>query len=140
MKAWRRCYKILKRTGTLQIFMSFLLFLCGASFVLVLAEPAINTFGDGLWYCFVAATTIWWHKYLQGTHYKRHYLEILKALRAACEFQRKNHCKKSRKSNHYCQSKRLLFREKDNHCNKITSYFRSNSPILRYPGGKSPGR
>lgn len=58
MKAWRRCYKILKRTGTLQIFMSFLLFLCGASFVLVLAEPAINTFGDGLWYCFVAATTI----------------------------------------------------------------------------------
>ncbi|MCI9174185.1 MAG: two pore domain potassium channel family protein [Lachnospiraceae bacterium] len=58
MKAWRRCYKILKRTGTLQIFMSFLLFLCGASFVLVLAEPEIDTFGDGLWYCFVAATTI----------------------------------------------------------------------------------
>lgn len=58
MKTWKRCYKILKRTGTLQIFMSFLLFLCGASVVLVLAEPDIHTFGDGLWYCFVAATTI----------------------------------------------------------------------------------
>lgn len=58
MKAWKRCYKILKRTGTLKIFMSFLLFLCAAAAVLVMAEPGIETFGDGLWYCFVAATTI----------------------------------------------------------------------------------
>lgn len=58
MKVWRRCYRILRRTGTLRIFMGFLAFLCGASAVLVLAEPDIYTFGDGLWYCFVAATTI----------------------------------------------------------------------------------
>ena len=58
MKIWKRCYKILKRTGTLKIFMGFLVFLCGASAVLVIVEPDINTFGDGLWYCFVAATTI----------------------------------------------------------------------------------
>ncbi len=58
MKGWKRCYKILKRTGTLHIFMGFLVFLCGASIVLVIVEPNINTFGDGLWYCFVAATTI----------------------------------------------------------------------------------
>ncbi|MEH2942053.1 potassium channel family protein [Lachnospiraceae bacterium KK002] len=58
MKAWKRCYKILKRTGTLQIFMSFLLFLCAAGAALMVVEPDIRTFGDGVWYCFVAATTI----------------------------------------------------------------------------------
>lgn len=58
MRAWKRCYKILKRTGTLKIFMSFLLFLCGAGAVLAMVEPQVQNFGDGLWYCFVAATTI----------------------------------------------------------------------------------
>ena len=38
--------------------MSFLLFLCGAGVVLALVEPQIQSFGDGLWYCFVAAATI----------------------------------------------------------------------------------
>ena len=34
------------------------MFLCGASAVLAVLEPGINTWGDGLWYCFVASTTI----------------------------------------------------------------------------------
>ena len=55
---FKRCYRILKRTGTLKVFLSFLLFLVGASAVLELAEPGISTLGDGMWYCFVAATTI----------------------------------------------------------------------------------
>lgn len=55
---WRRCYRILKRTGTLKIFFGFLLFLCGAAAVLTVIEPGIGTFGDGVWYCVVAATTI----------------------------------------------------------------------------------
>lgn len=58
MKAWKRCYKVLRRTGTLKIFKSFLLFLCAAAAALTVLEPDIDTFGDGLWYCFVAATTI----------------------------------------------------------------------------------
>lgn len=58
MRTWRRCYKVLKRTGTLQIFLSFLLFLCAAAALLALFDPGIETFGDGVWYCFVAATTI----------------------------------------------------------------------------------
>lgn len=58
MKFWRRCYRILKWTGTLKIYMGFLLFLCGASAILVIVEPGVDTFGDGLWFCFVAATTI----------------------------------------------------------------------------------
>ncbi len=58
MRAWKRCYKVLKRTGTLKMFISFLLFLCVAAALLTLFDPGIETFGDGLWYCFVAATTI----------------------------------------------------------------------------------
>ena len=58
MKFWKRCYRILKWTGTLRLFMSFLILLCVASVILVIVEPGIDTFGDGLWYCFVAAATI----------------------------------------------------------------------------------
>lgn len=58
MKIWRRCYRILKHTGTLIIYVNFLWFLCGASAILAVVEPGIETFRDGLWYCFVAATTI----------------------------------------------------------------------------------
>ncbi len=58
MRTWKRCYKILRRTGTLKIFLSFLLFLCVAAVFLALFDPGIETFGDGLWYCFVAATPI----------------------------------------------------------------------------------
>lgn len=57
-RAWKRCYQILKRTGTLKIFFGYLWFLCGAAAVLTVREPGIETFGDGVWYCFVAATTI----------------------------------------------------------------------------------
>lgn len=56
--AWKRCYRVLKRTGTLKIFSGYLLFLCGAAAVLTVLEPGIKTFGDGVWYCFVSATTI----------------------------------------------------------------------------------
>lgn len=58
MKFWRQCYKVLKRTGTLRIFMSFVMLLCVASVILAVVEPGIDTFADGLWYCFVAAATI----------------------------------------------------------------------------------
>lgn len=58
MKFWKQCYRILKRTGTLKIFKSFLMFLCAASVILVVVEPGIDTFVDGLWYCFVSAATI----------------------------------------------------------------------------------
>lgn len=40
------------------MFVSFLLFLVISSIVLVLIEPEISTLGDGIWYCYVAATTI----------------------------------------------------------------------------------
>lgn len=58
MKLFKRSYRILKRTGTLKVFCGFLLFLLGAAAVLALIEPEIHTVRDGVWYCFVSATTI----------------------------------------------------------------------------------
>ena len=58
MKKLRRCIKILKYTGTLKMFFSFVIFLCLAAVVLMIVEPQIKTVGDGIWYCFVSATTI----------------------------------------------------------------------------------
>ena len=58
MKKLGRCIKVLKHTGTLKIFFSFVIFLCLAAVVLMIAEPQIETVGDGIWYCFVSATTI----------------------------------------------------------------------------------
>lgn len=55
---FKRCYRILKRTGTIKVFLSFVVFLMGAAAVLTLIEPGISEWGDGIWYCFVAATTI----------------------------------------------------------------------------------
>ena len=57
-KVWKRSYQILKRTGTIKIFISYILFLVCAAVLLAVLEPNIHTVGDGVWYCFVAATTI----------------------------------------------------------------------------------
>lgn len=58
MRGFRRSVYVLKRTGAIHIFWSFVLFVIIAACVLVAVEPQIQTFGDGLWYCFVASTTI----------------------------------------------------------------------------------
>ena len=58
MKTVGRSIRILKRTGTLKIFMGFVLFLCIAAIVLRFVEPDVNTVWDGIWFCFVSATTI----------------------------------------------------------------------------------
>lgn len=58
MLGLRRVWRILTRTGAIKIFISFLIFSCVVAFVLRFVEPQIETFGDGLWYCFVASTTI----------------------------------------------------------------------------------
>ena len=55
---FRRGLFILKRTGAINIFISFIIALCVVSAVLWFIEPQINSFFDGVWYCFVAATTI----------------------------------------------------------------------------------
>jgi len=58
MKKLRRIIMILKRTGTLKMLVSFIVFYCAASAAIWLFEPNVYTIGDGFWYCFVAFTTI----------------------------------------------------------------------------------
>ena len=58
MKGFRRCAKVLKRTGAIHILWSFLVVLFLAAVLLRFVEPGIKTVGDGIWYCFIAATTV----------------------------------------------------------------------------------
>lgn len=58
MKAYKRIWFVLKRTGALKVFFNFIIVCLIASIIFKHTEPGINTIGEGLWYCFVASTTI----------------------------------------------------------------------------------
>lgn len=58
MKGIKRGFRVLKRTGAIHIFWSYLVCLCVSALVLWKIEPGIETIGDGLWYCFIASTTV----------------------------------------------------------------------------------
>lgn len=58
IKGFKRFVSVLKHTGAIHIFWSYVLVLCIAAIVLTLFEPDITRFTDGLWYCFVASTTV----------------------------------------------------------------------------------
>ena len=58
MKAFKRVWFVLKKTGALKTFLGFILLCLVASILLKHIEPGIKTIGDGIWYCFVASTTI----------------------------------------------------------------------------------
>lgn len=58
MIIWRRLFKILKRTGMMQVFVSFCVFLSVCAIALYFWDPGVKSVGDGFWYCFVASTTI----------------------------------------------------------------------------------
>lgn len=58
MLGLKRIWKLLKHTGTLRIFFGYLIVLVIGGLFLSLFEPEINSVFDGIWYCFVASTTI----------------------------------------------------------------------------------
>ena len=58
MKAYKRIWFVLKRTGAIKVFFNFVIVCLIASLIFKFIEPGINTIGEGMWYCFVAATTI----------------------------------------------------------------------------------
>ena len=58
MKPFKRVWIVLKRTGAIKIFFGFLIICLVVSIILKHVEPGIKTIGDGIWYCFVASTTI----------------------------------------------------------------------------------
>ena len=57
-RGFKRFVSVLKHTGAIHIFWSYILVLCVASVALMIVEPGITRFIDGLWFCFVASTTV----------------------------------------------------------------------------------
>ena len=49
---------VLRKTGVIKLFTSFLIFFILVALVLRLVEPNINTIFDSFWYCFIAFSTI----------------------------------------------------------------------------------
>ena len=49
---------VLRKTGAIKLFTSFLIFFILVALVLRLVEPNINTIFDSFWYCFIAFSTI----------------------------------------------------------------------------------
>ena len=50
-------WHIVKVTHFLKFILSFVCYLFLAALILLFTEPAIETFGDSIWYCFVSSTT-----------------------------------------------------------------------------------
>ncbi|MEG0592141.1 MAG: potassium channel family protein [Coprobacillus sp.] len=58
MKKLRLLWRILQTTQADKIMLGFTGFVFFTAFIISVVEPNINTYGDGLWYCFAVFTTI----------------------------------------------------------------------------------
>lgn len=58
MKPLKRIGRVLKRTGAIKIFFAYIILLCIAGLALWFIEPQVNGFFEGVYFCFVASTTI----------------------------------------------------------------------------------
>ncbi len=54
----KRFFRILKHTGLLNMFIGFIISCFISAFLLMLFEPQVKNYGDGLWFCFVSFSTI----------------------------------------------------------------------------------
>ena len=54
----KRFFKILKRTGLFNMFIGFLICYFVAAFLLMVFEPQVANYSEGLWFCFVSFSTI----------------------------------------------------------------------------------
>ena len=58
MHGLRRIVRLLNHTGTIKIFISYLVMLCISGVLLVFIEPQVKNVFDGIYFSFVASTTI----------------------------------------------------------------------------------
>jgi len=49
---------IMKMTHADKLLISYVIFLMIGAFIIMMTDPAINTFGDALWYCYTMGVTI----------------------------------------------------------------------------------
>lgn len=58
MRPLKRMLRVLKHTGAIKIFFAYVIILCIGGVLLCFIEPQIHSFFEGVYYCFVASTTI----------------------------------------------------------------------------------
>ena len=58
MKPLKRLGKLLKRTGLSKMLLAYLIALCAGGILISLFEPKIHGIFEGIYFCFVASTTI----------------------------------------------------------------------------------
>lgn len=58
MKTLRRLFKLLKRTGTIRIFLMYLVVLLIGGMLMSWIEPGVHGIFEGFYFCFVASSTI----------------------------------------------------------------------------------
>lgn len=58
MKKLRILRSVLVRTHTMEILGAYLLFFLLAALAITLAEPGIENYGQGLWYCYAVMSTV----------------------------------------------------------------------------------
>lgn len=58
MRAMKRVGKLLVRTGTINMFIAYMVLLLVSGFLLMLIEPQVNGVFEGFYFSFVASTTI----------------------------------------------------------------------------------
>lgn len=54
----KRMMQIIKRTGMRKVLIAYIISLCLGALLITIFEPNIKGYGNALWYCFVASTTI----------------------------------------------------------------------------------
>lgn len=54
----KRMMQIIKRTGMRKVLIAYIISLCLGALLITIFEPNIKDYGNALWYCFVASTTI----------------------------------------------------------------------------------
>ena len=57
-KPIKRMMQIIKRTGMRKVLIAYIISLCLGALLITIFEPNIKDYGNALWYCFVASTTI----------------------------------------------------------------------------------
>lgn len=58
MKHIRILGRVMRQTGAYKIWIGFVAFVLVCSAIVWLAEPGIDSFGDGFWYCYAVVTTV----------------------------------------------------------------------------------
>ena len=82
MRTLRILWMILKRTHTIKVCISFIVTFFVSAAIIQAVEPDITTYGESLWYCYVACATIGFGDFAAVTAFGR-IITVIVSLHAA---------------------------------------------------------